>query len=63
MRFNCSTKVDRNKSWHTWFAWYPVRIDQVTCVWLERVERRGQLEYLYDGTEYWEYEYRLIDHD
>ena len=30
---------------HAWFAWFPVRVDDETLVWLETVERLGILEY------------------
>lgn len=33
-------KRDKYKDWHSWFAWYPVRIDQSRLVWLETVYRR-----------------------
>lgn len=26
--------------WHKWFAWYPVRIDEDTIVWMSYVERK-----------------------
>lgn len=33
------TKISRQKLWHDWFAWYPVRIhDEI--VWLETIQRR-----------------------
>lgn len=32
------------RSWHTWFAWYPVRITLGKCVWLETVERRNKTD-------------------
>lgn len=31
--------VRKTRYWHSWFAWYPVRIGKYT-VWLETVERR-----------------------
>jgi hypothetical protein len=48
-------------TWHVWFAWYPVRIKDHDCRWLEKVERRGNLEYYYDGGTYWKFEYRAIE--
>lgn len=48
-------------TWHVWFAWHPVRIKDHDCRWLEKVERRGNLEYYYDGGEYWKFEYRAIE--
>jgi hypothetical protein len=29
--------------WHSWFAWRPVQVDE-QWVWLERIERRMQLD-------------------
>jgi hypothetical protein len=26
--------------WHTWFAWYPVRINSLEVVWLQSVKRK-----------------------
>jgi hypothetical protein len=42
-------------SWHRWFAWHPVIIDNVT-VWLEVVERKRDPD-----TFDWVYSYRTID--
>lgn len=37
--------------WRVWFAWYPVRLDATTIVWLENVARRrypnGNVEKLF----------------
>ena len=62
MKFNCDRepRVDQKKSWHVWFAWYPVKVGPGDCRWLEKVERRGQLDYFYDGSPYWLYEYREL---
>ena len=48
-------------TWQVSFAWYPVRIKDHDCRWLEKVERRGNLEYYYDGGTYWKFEYRAIE--
>ena len=38
----------KNNNWHSWFAWFPVRVPTkgrmsgMTIVWLERVERQGK---------------------
>lgn len=44
MRFNCgpsySVRMARLRQWHTWFAWYPVRVEEGDCRWLEFIERR-----------------------
>lgn len=26
--------------WHTWFAWYPLRISDYEVIWLENLQRR-----------------------
>jgi hypothetical protein len=49
MRFNCGEgplkrrqrKIDKYGVWHSWFAWYPVRLGLNDCVWLERIERKA----------------------
>lgn len=45
MKFNLgptfSERSDVKKKWHTWFAWFPVRI-KGTHYWLEPVLRRGE---------------------
>lgn len=59
MKFNCKKAVERRITWHTWFAWHPVRIGDEDCRWLEKVERRGTFEYDSQGG-YWHYEYRAL---
>lgn len=49
MKFDCGpTPRERRNAlraaqseWHSWFAWYPVRVGPRECRWLEPVERRG----------------------
>lgn len=49
MKFNCGTSEQRRRqaardhwcTWHLWFAWYPVRVDDNDCRWLERVYRKA----------------------
>lgn len=36
MRF----KIQKERDWHRWFAWYPVKTEGSERVWLEYVERR-----------------------
>lgn len=31
--------------WHKWFAWFPVKVDDGDCRWLEYVERRYRNAY------------------
>lgn len=56
MKFNCGltgdakeaaarAERDKLKVWHRWFAWYPVRVGQNDCRWLEYVERRATNEW------------------
>lgn len=63
MKFNCGedwcTKVQRKRQWHRWFAWYPVRIANYDCRWLEFVERQGDWQYDSDGGS-WFFKYRSI---
>lgn len=33
----------KNKGWHIWFAWYPVRVDN-HVVWVEYVWRRRTVQ-------------------
>ena len=64
MKFNCgpfTKNLDSRLTWHHWFAWYPVRISDNDCRWLETVDRRGNLEYYPGGERYWKYEYRPLD--
>lgn len=63
MKINCGlTRRDKATAlanWHDHFAWWPVRVGERDCRWLELVERRAEkgLEYLaYCG--YWEYRSR-----
>lgn len=42
MRFKFESKwskTQRQKQWHDWFAWHPIRIND-EIVWLETVERK-----------------------
>ncbi len=68
MKFNCGPAYEvrwerRHKhltNWHRKFAWFPVRVTEGDCRWLEYVERRG----VYYASPYaasWEWEYRAWD--
>lgn len=65
MKFDCGpsrkTKIKRKESWHDWFAWYPVRLAEHDCRWLETVERKGTLYYNFSDS-WWSYEYREKGH-
>lgn len=60
MKLNCGPTADERhaarKEWHRWFAWYPVRVAQRDCRWLEYVARRDAAEYLQPL-----WEYRALD--
>jgi hypothetical protein len=61
MKFNCppaTKKPDSRLAWHDWFAWFPVRVADNDCRWLEKVSRRGNMEYYGDGGSYWKFEYK-----
>jgi hypothetical protein len=60
MKFNCEPTVEPKMTWHTWFAWFPVRVGPGDCRWLEKVERRGNIDYDSMGLSYWRYEYRTL---
>jgi len=71
MKFNCGISYpDRVKAageWHSWFAWYPVRLGSHDCRWLETVERKLKTvkQFRYDvivlGNACWlDWEYRAV---
>ena len=63
MKFKCPQKLEENEKlfWHDWFAWFPVRVANNDCRWLETVARRGNVEYTYEGSKYWNFEYKAKD--
>ena len=58
MKFDCgpsySEKCKAKEQWHDWFAWYPIRVGEHDCRWLETVRRKGRMVWGHD----WEYEYK-----
>lgn len=56
MKIRCGRSVDKTQ-WHDWFAWYPVRVAEGDCRWLETVERKGELHYDFVAGD-WKFEYR-----
>lgn len=50
MKFNCGDskslkfikKCADRSWWHRWFAWYPVRVENNQCCWLEFVYRKSK---------------------
>jgi len=57
MKWDCGEtfeeKRERLRAWHRWFAWYPIKVADHDCRWLEFVERKRFSSY-----EYWEYRAR-----
>lgn len=47
------------RQWHSWFAWFPVRVGTHDCRWLELVERKGEYCSSWDYA-FWSYEYRPL---
>ncbi len=48
MKFICLTAVQKAKQsevWKPWFAWYPVKVGDKDCRWLEWVERMPSYYY------------------
>lgn len=39
MRWRARLTGNARKLWHTWFAWFPVRVG-LTWVWMESIDRR-----------------------
>jgi hypothetical protein len=64
MKWECKQhkKIHAKKAWHDSFCFIPRRISQdfgpTLWVWLETVERKGELVFDPDG-DYWLYSYRL----
>lgn len=63
MRFDCgreaALRAKAREQWHRWFAWYPVRVSDESCRWLEWVERRIEPAAAYDGVYLFHY-YRSL---
>jgi hypothetical protein len=43
---------------HTWFAWYPIRIDENTLVWFEHVTRWADTQFVYNDV--WDEGWKVI---
>jgi len=47
MKFTCNNKFNEKlknrENWHKWFAWYPVKVGEHDCRWLESVNRRFKI--------------------
>lgn len=61
MKFDCGEtwleKKARLERWHRKFAWWPAKLSDHDCRWLEWVERKGEYIEWFDGA-YWKWEYR-----
>ncbi|MEA1980841.1 MAG: hypothetical protein U9N54_07705 [candidate division Zixibacteria bacterium] len=56
------------RQWHTWFAWYPVRVPTkgrmsgMHKVWLQKVQRKGKSYFIYDiGQWAWKWKYKQME--
>ncbi len=52
-------RIRKQRNWCRWFAWYPVKVDDGICCWLEYVEKKNTL-FNYGCYESYAPEYRLI---
>lgn len=71
MKFQCGktkaekfeAKLRREFDWHLHFAWWPIKVAQYDCRWLETVERRGYSQgycidsWIFAGREFREWVY------
>jgi len=53
------------ENWHTWFAWYPVKVlnydsEELEWVWLEKVLRIGR-SYVSPGGICWVFTYKNLE--
>ena len=39
-KFSQDNTIRTRKGWYAWFAWYPVRLEDGKCIWLEKVNRQ-----------------------
>ena len=62
MRWDCGARARaryaRLTDWHRWFAWRPVHVEGIGCVWLEWIERRGDFWQGGAGDSGWDWNYR-----
>lgn len=50
---------DAKKKWHTWFAWYPIKLDTRETAWLQSVQRKGNWTCDAELFFSWDWKYRL----
>lgn len=64
MKFRCGESrkdyIKRMGQWHRWFAWYPVRVGENDCRWLEFVWRLCIYRSEW-GDVYWDTYYKPIE--
>lgn len=53
LNLRISEKFERERRWHRWFVWYPLRANPKTVIFLEKVYRRRDY--------YGKWEYSLTD--
>jgi hypothetical protein len=64
MKFNCGlTRYEKRalkEEWHKKFLWFPKRMEDGYCHWLEFIERKGlYVNGIYD--DWWHFSYRLLE--
>ncbi len=63
MKFDCGEdwehKHKRLSAWHSHFVWFPVRVGNHDCRWLEVIERKGNYSG-YGGDWWWEYRIPVV---
>lgn len=56
-------RINKKRKWHDFFCLLPRRICQdygpILWVWLETVERKGEIQFDCYDNDYWLYSYRL----
>lgn len=56
MKIDCGqSKLAKNRhltDWHPWFAWFPVRLGENDCRWLEVIERKYDFQSRISGNVY-----------
>ena len=64
MRFDCGETgeewEERLSSWHTKFLWWPTKIGDHDCRWLEKINRKGTPRFCWGAEDQWDWEYKEI---
>lgn len=59
MKFSCPKRIEIDYiHWYKWFAWYPVRVGDNECRWLEFVCRKAIPKTYVNYDDWQPYEYR-----